>query len=137
MKTLLLTSFLCLFLANQCVKKATTQRSQPIEQSSDLPPMKNIEELPEVGYEEFEGNRTLEGELYTSKGAILAIGGVFISEDYNADSSNDLLPELRPLVGKKLEIKGDVYVYYCGRYEQCLTEGYMKWLRNIEYVKVK
>ncbi len=138
MKTFFFIALGMLFWANQCSNKSVSQQQQSpqMTQKADLPPMKTAEEMPEVGYEEFEGNRILKGELYTSKGAILGIGGVFISEDYESDASNKVKPALRPLVGKTLEVKGDVYVYYCGRYEQCLTQGYMKWLRNVEYIKV-
>lgn len=138
MKTLIFIALGMLFWANQCSNKSVSQQQQSpqMKQVVELPPMKTLKEVPEVGYEKFEGNRTLKGTLYTSKGAILGIGEVFISEDYESDTDNELKPELRSLVGKTLEVKGDVYVYYCGRHEQCLTQGYMKWLRNVEYVKV-
>ncbi len=141
MKTLLpliLTGFL---LANSCSVKQKTQgvtnqnEVTPIPELQMINTAKEVDKNTEEGWEEFEGNQILKGELYTSKGAILGIGGVFISEDYEVDTSKQK-PKIRPLVGKKIEVKGDVYIYYCGPLEQCLTEGYMKWLRNVEYVKI-
>ena len=141
MKTLLFVLFSWFLLANNCAN--SSQKTQ--QNKEEFPPLteQTIKEAPEGiekneqgGWEEFEGNRIVKGELYTSKGAILGIAGVFISEDYKADSDNKQLPKLRPLVGKTLEVKGDVYTYYCGPIEQCLTEGSMKWMRNVEYVKV-
>ncbi|MFK7904960.1 MAG: hypothetical protein AB8B69_07545 [Chitinophagales bacterium] len=141
MKALLPFIFAGLLLANSCATKQEIQKEiNPnevvlIPKSQVEKTVKEANKNEEEGWEEFEGNQILKGELYTSKGAILGIGGVFISEDYEVDASKQK-PKLRPLVGKKLEVKGDVYIYHCGTLEQCLTEGYMKWLRNVEYVKV-
>lgn len=143
MKTLLSLLFTWLLLANNCASNSQSTQQEPQQTHENFPPLiekekakapKGIEN--QEGWEEFEGNRILKGELYTSKGAILGIEEVFIDSEYKTNSNNKKLPELRPLVGKTLEIKGDVYIYHCGTMEQCLTQGYMKWLRNVEYVKV-
>ncbi len=143
MKTLLSLLFTWLLLANNCANRSqSTQQEQtndnfpPLIEKEAAKPPKGVETNEMGGWEEFEGNRVLKGKLYTSKGAILGIADVFITEDYKSDSNNAQLPDLRSLVGKALEIKGDVYIYHCGPAEQCLTQGFMKWLRNVEYIKV-
>ncbi|MEZ4886098.1 MAG: hypothetical protein R3E32_15290 [Chitinophagales bacterium] len=139
MKTLLSFLFAVLLWANSCTNtpKSQQQTNEQLPSSTQKEVIglaDKIEKNSLGGWEEFDGNRILNGELYTSKGAILAIEDVFISEDYKAGSSKK--PELQPLIGRVLEIKGDVYIYHCGPQEQCLTEGSMKWMRNVEYVKV-
>ncbi|MGB1241488.1 MAG: hypothetical protein ACPG49_03135 [Chitinophagales bacterium] len=139
MKTFVLFIFTGFLLANGCTTKQETHKtiSQdkviPILETKTTMDSKNMDINEQEGWEEFEGNQILKGKLYTSKGAILGIEGVFINQDYEVDSDK---PKLRPLIGKNLEVKGDVYIYHCGPLEQCLTQGYMRWLRNVEYVKV-
>jgi hypothetical protein len=88
------------------------------------------------GHETCLGPKIVQGKLYHTKGRLGNVGDFLLSGSFlTGGSSSDWKPEFEALVGKKVEIKGVHYKYYCGPIEQCLEGGVMNWLREIEYLK--
>lgn len=98
------------------------------------------EQMAVVDYEgsnEDLGVKTLSGKLTTTKGAQPMVSGVMINTDYFKEEGKSWREKVVSLEGKKVVITGRVNRHHCGAYEQCLSEGYIDSMKEIESFTVK
>ena len=118
---------------NSCKNRnGSAETSLPSDTAMETPE----EMMQDEGHDESLGNKTMTGKLVTNKGATPQIDGVFISKDYFKQDGQDWYKVMEPFIGKKVEAKGEVIRHWCGPMEQCLSQGYMDWMRKPEYVKI-
>ena len=86
---------------------------------------------------------------FLKKGSPYMLDDIFIDKTFfecdNDEKSSTLivpyspcsytLDQIKAMSGKTVEVKGDYTVHYCDSGEQCLTIGYIKYLKNIQYIK--
>lgn len=82
-----------------------------------------------VTEDEFEGKKTISGQLGRTKGNQLILNDVFLIVEDRQERKE--LEE--KYFNKHLEVTGDVYVHRCEPEEQCPEEGYMRYMTNIEF----
>jgi lysyl-tRNA synthetase class II len=81
---------------------------------------------------------TITGKLGKTKGAMATVAGKFLDDDFiKIKSSKKWKDEYEKMYGKEVEVRGRLNVYYCSIYDQCLNDGKMEFLKNIEYIKLK
>ncbi len=90
----------------------------------------------EQGHDEDLGVQIIRGKLYTDKGFQPRVGGIFISTDAFEKSGKNWSEQVKELEGKTLELKGNVVRHWCGPIEQCLNQGYMDRMKNVEYINI-
>ena len=142
MKTQLIICLLTVgFALSACVNKGGGAESQANvnalntennEEMDDL--LKEMNE--QQGHDEKLGVKTIRGKLTTDKGFSPRVDGIFIAREFFAKDDKKWQEEVEALKGKKVELKGMVIRHHCGPYEQCLSQGYMDWMREPEYIKV-
>jgi len=76
--------------------------------------------------DEFEGSRTLHGQLKKTKGNQMVVEGVILVFDDPLRGE-----EMWRDLGKDVELRGDFYTHHCDPEEQCPEEGYIQYLRNV------
>lgn len=107
------------------------------EESQSIEPIKELTELDYEGRTEYEGEKTIVGILGTTKGHQAMVNGIILGNDFLDDKeTHRWKKEYLAMKGKKVEVKGHHYIYYCGPMEQCLSQGYIPYLRDIEYMKL-
>lgn len=80
---------------------------------------------------------TVRGILSGSKGMNAQLDGMIISpSELTDEDGNHWKPEYEAMLGKEVEARGEHYHYVCGPMEQCLTQGYIDYLRSLEYLKL-
>lgn len=83
------------------------------------------------GSDKVSSNEIIKGILRLDDPHGPQIGEVLIDRNY-VDAHKD---ELQKLSEKEVEAKGTMLTHYCLPEEQCLTDGYIKSLDNILYIK--
>lgn len=89
------------------------------------------------GRDEELGIKTLKGRLALDKGAQPRVDGVFISTDAFREDGKHWRERVTELKGKMIEVKGMVIRHWCGPMEQCLSQGYMDRMNEVEYLKIE
>lgn len=127
---------LCLSLGMACTPKTPRvnnglsgeqETGEQISEPDNMPM-----EIETEGWNEELGVKVLRGRLTTTKGAQAMLEGVILDSDYFGENWRK---EVESLKGKRVEAKGKVLRHHCGSMEQCLTQGYIDSLYDIEYVK--
>jgi hypothetical protein len=88
------------------------------------------------GYTEKLGTQTLAGTPYLTKGAQFMVEGVIISDEKTLEKHNLLNKGSEELAKYQVRITGNVDRYHCGPMEQCLSQGYIDFMREIKEISV-
>ncbi len=115
---------------------ADTRSGEEINRPDDNENMEEMYSEDDQGHDEELGKKTIKGKLYTDKGFQPRVAGIFIQTAAFEEDGKDWRDRVRELEGKTLEVKGMVVRHWCGPMEQCLTQGYMDWMREVESLKV-
>lgn len=113
---------------------------QPSTAVPVLPPAQ-LDELQtpgETSDDTFEGEKILQGKFDLGDYHGATVDGVFVDINplYNGDDSTKAASEIElQWADKMVEVKGDLYIHYCGYDEQCLSDGKIPYLKNVEYIK--
>ncbi len=128
-----------LLLTTSCANRGGGAESTP-----DLNPQTeltaNMDDLlkemeAQQGHDEELGVKTLRGKVTLDKGMQPRVNGVFIDRDYFKQDGKKWQDEVQRLKGKKVEVSGMVIRHHCGPMEQCLSQGYMDWIRKVDSFK--
>lgn len=122
MKNLILLVFLALFslpAAAQQLQEFNTQKSAKEPTPND------------TCYQ----NKTIYGRWSRTKGAMLYINGILIDPSEIEGLKNAHRFKNEKWRGKKIKVKGDMCIHYCTPYEQCLSDGIMRFMKNVQYLK--
>ncbi|OWY21046.1 hypothetical protein C7N43_34200 [Sphingobacteriales bacterium UPWRP_1] len=80
-------------------------------------------------------NKIIYGRWSRTKGAMLYINGILIDPSEIEKLKNARKFKNEKWRGKKIKVKGDLCIHYCSPYEQCLSDGIMRFLNNVQYLK--
>lgn len=80
-------------------------------------------------------NKTIYGRWSRTKGAMLYINSILIDPSEIESLKNARRFKNEKWRGKKIKVKGDLCIHYCTPYEQCLSDGIMRFMKNVQYLK--
>lgn len=82
-----------------------------------------------------EAERTLRGEIHTTKGAQLMLNGVIIPDNVLPPSDSDKRRARDKWLRKRVELRGLVKRYICRPMEQCLIGGSIPFLKRLDSLR--
>jgi len=103
----------------------------------------NTETFDELSAEDMQGHnedlgiKTLKGKLRTTKGAQPIVEGVLISTDFFEEEGKSWHEKVESLEGKTVVITGQVNRHWCGPMEQCMSDGYIDSMQEVDSFEVK
>ena len=134
--SLLATSIMLVSCANRTQGAESSPEISAVNQEIDNSMDDLLREQEEQqGRDEELGVKTIRGKLTTDKGMTPRVNCIFIAREFFGQDGKNWNDEVTALKGKKVELKGMVIRHHCGPMEQCLSQGYMDWMREPEYLK--
>ena len=88
------------------------------------------------GHDESLGVKTLRGKLSTTKGHQPMVEGVILSKDIFSKDRKLAEQRIHEMEGKVVEVTGEVVRHHCGPLEQCLSQGYIDGMKEVESFEV-
>lgn len=88
------------------------------------------------GYTEALGKKTLSGTPYLTKGAQIMLEGVILSDKATLEKNGLYRLSSEELSGYNLIVTGKINRYHCGPMEQCLSQGYIDSMSEIDKIEV-
>lgn len=105
---------------------------KPIEDPSIEKPMN----MDEQGRDESLGVKTLKGKLNTTKGHQAMLEGVMLPSALFGDDHQAAHKRIHELEGKTLKVRGEVIRHWCGPLEQCLSQGYIDRIKDVDIFEI-
>lgn len=129
--------FAALMLAVGCTPSAApppaaSLATQPLAQAS---PAKVWPDAAPTDSGPAEAERTLRGEIHTTKGAQLMLNGVIIPDNVLPPSNSDKRRPRDNWLRKRVELRGLVKRYICRPMEQCLIGGSIPFVKRIDSLR--
>jgi len=123
--------------ADKKQEKNTSTKLNDIKEK-EVPTQKEKEVLVTKGYTVVSKEiKIFKGRLSTTKGNQAVINSILIDNDFIKEKdSQNWKKEYKNLIGKTIEVKGRLSTYHCGSMEQCMTSGVIKFLKEIQYIRV-
>jgi hypothetical protein len=120
-----------------------SQKKQSQSDMSDTPLSFDLDaksdskkEIPENGRDEVLGVQKVTGTLLSSKGNLPMIDGIILDQEMIfEEEGRNWKSEYEALKNKRCTAVGEVIRHWCGPHEQCLEQGYIDYLRNIESIR--
>lgn len=107
--------------------------------SFDLDAQSNSESDPDMdenGRDEILGVKKITGTLTSTKGNLPMLNGIILDQEMVfEEEGRNWKPEYAALKNKRVTAVGEVIRHWCGKYEQCLEQGYIDHMRNIEAIR--